>query len=138
MLRPLGKGVLVSAGAAIAGLFAGNALFPPGPSQDTTDALPFTLIGAFLILWPFYAQLRGRIETGIARYVVLAIIGFVTGGALLGLTLALAGVSYPKTLDLALIGAGYGGLTAVFWCILDWAFSQISASDGRGSERPDR
>ncbi|QLC24232.1 hypothetical protein HFP57_03765 [Parasphingopyxis algicola] len=128
MLRSLAKGAVVSAGAAVAGLIAGNALFPPEPSRSAIDALPFTLIGAFLILWPSHALLRKRIGARIVRYAVLAVAGFVAGGALLGLTLAFAGVSHPKTLDLALIGASYGGLTALFWALFDWAIMRASAS----------
>ncbi|MGP1353339.1 MAG: hypothetical protein ACTS1Z_08445 [Parasphingopyxis sp.] len=129
-------GLIVSAGAAIGGLVAGNLVFPPEPGQTAADALPFTLIGAFLILWPIHALLMRKMTSVPTRYAALILCGIVAGGLLLGLTLAIAGVSHPKALDLALIGASYGGLTAIFWAALHWALSRFTdktAQRSRGS-----
>ncbi|WP_299327813.1 hypothetical protein [Parasphingopyxis sp.] len=126
-------GFAASAGAAVGGLIAGNILFPLEPGQAAIDALPFTLIGAFLILWPMHAVLARKMKADLGRYAVLAVCGFAAGGLLLGLTLAIAGVSHPKALDLALIGASYGGLTAICWSALHWAFARIADKAARRS-----
>lgn len=123
----------VSAGAAVGGLVIGNLLFPPEPGQSATDALPFTLIGAFLILWPVHAILMRKMKSGFGRYTALVLCGFLAGGLLLGLTLAIAGVSHPKALDLALIGASYGGLTAICWSAFHWIVARIADKAARRS-----
>ena len=125
-------GLIVSAGAAIGGLVVGNLVFPPEPGQSAIDVLPFTLIGAFLVLWPMHAMLARNVKSDLGRYAALVLSGFVAGGLLLGLTLASAGVSHPKALDLALIGGGYGGLTAMCWAVLRWAIGRFT---GKTSQR---
>ncbi|QLC21555.1 hypothetical protein HFP51_04790 [Parasphingopyxis sp. CP4] len=112
--------IAVSLGAAIGGLFTGNLLFPPEPDQGALDALPFTLIGAFLIIWPVDHQLGRRIGHSAGRWIAITGLAAITGGVMLGSVLALAGVSQPKALKLALIGASYGALTALFWLVLNW------------------
>ena len=112
--------LLVSLGAALAALFVGNLIFPPEAGQGMWDALPFTLIGAFLLLRPIHGLLAHRIAGTTRRYVILVLIGFVAGGIVLGGTLALAGVSQVKVMRLAVIGTGYGGITAIFWVVFHW------------------
>ena len=126
MRKSLILGLAISAGAAFGGLAIGNLLFPPEAGQSWFDALPFTLIGAYLILWPMHATLARKMKSGFGRYVALILLGFLAGGLLLGLTLTIAGVSHPKALDLALIGASYGGLTAIFWAVLHWAIGRFT------------
>lgn len=127
MQKSLAVGLVISMGAAIGGLMIGNLLFPPEPGRGWAEALPFTLIGAFLILWPAHGLILRRIGRLTLRYAMLVLVGFVAGGSLLGLTLAIAGVSHPKAFDFALIGASYGGLTAIFWAALHWATHRTAA-----------
>ena len=46
---------------------------------------------------------------------------------LLGTVLAIAGVAHAKVVSLALIGASYGGLTAIFWAMLHQVFRRFGA-----------
>ena len=127
MTRSLTRHVLISLGAAIGGLLVGNLLFPPEPGQAALDALPFTLVGAFLVIWPVHRLLEYRIDRYVLRWAALVVIGTIVGGVLLGTVLAIAGVSQAKVLSLSLAGASYGGLTAIFWAMLHQIFRRFGA-----------
>lgn len=119
------RNVLVSLGAAFGGLLVGNLLFPPEPGQAALDALPFTLVGAFVVIWPAHSRLVLRTVHPAIRWAALIVVGALVGGIVLGAILTLAGVSSAKVLSLALIGASYGGLTALFWAVLNWVVARI-------------
>lgn len=112
---------LISFMAAFAGCAAGSILIFGELGRASFVALPFTCMGAILLLAPIYAAAReDGVSVGI-RYARVLVAGALAGGLMLGLISALT-----DPLRGAAIGAGYGVLTALCWIAIHAATKRVS------------
>lgn len=115
---PILRLLLVSVLAAVSGCAAASLIFYGTIDRSSFIPLLFTVPSAILLLAPAYGGLKERGMPLLGRYLLVLLLGAIAGAMMLGFIFL-----HPEG---AMLGGGYGLVTAVCWIILHFASRRVT------------